>query len=166
MSSRMFTRRDHEVPGLNTASLSDLIFTALFFFMIVTHMREVQVKVKYQVPQGTELERLTKKSAVSYIYIGKPLKSEGKAQRGDDDKDANDGRETAIQLNDKLATADDVAAYIAAERSRMAPEDLKKMTVSIRADRHTRMGVVTEVKQALRKAGALKVNYSAEQSKR
>lgn len=77
MSNRMFRRRDHEVPGLNTASLPDLIFTVLFFFMIVTHMREVQVKVKYQVPQGTELERLTKKSAVSYIYIGKPLLPDG-----------------------------------------------------------------------------------------
>lgn len=157
MSNRMFRRRDHEVPGLNTASLPDLIFTVLFFFMIVTHMREVQVKVKYQVPQGTELEKLTKKSAVSYIYIGKPLQPTG-------GKTAS-GTQTAIQLNDKLAGPDDIAAYISAERSRMAPEDLKRMTVSIKADKHTRMGVVTEVKQSLRKAGALKVNYSAEQSK-
>ncbi len=157
MSSRMFKRRDHEVPGLNTASLPDLIFTVLFFFMIVTHMREVQVKVKYQVPQGKELERLTKKSAVSYIYIGKPLQpGSGKTAPG---------AQTAIQLNDKLAGVEDIAAYISSERSRMAPEDLKRMTVSIKADKHTRMSVVTEVKQSLRKAGALKVNYSAEQSK-
>ncbi len=156
MSNRMFRRRGPEVPGLNTASLPDLIFTVLFFFMIVTHMREVQVKVKYQVPQGTELERLTKKSAVSYIYIGKPLLPDGGK--------GTPGAETAVQLNDKLADTDDIAAYIAAERARMSPEDLKKMTVSIRADRHTRMGVVTEVKQSLRKAGALKINYSAEQS--
>lgn len=156
MSNRMFKRRNHEVPGLNTASLPDLIFTVLFFFMIVTHMREVQVKVKYQVPQGTELERLTKKSAVSYIYIGKPLLP--------DDGKGTSNSKTAVQLNDKLADTNEIAAYIAAERARMSPEDLKKMTVSIRADRHTRMGVVTEVKQSLRKAGALKINYSAEQS--
>lgn len=156
MSNRMFRRRDHEVPGLNTASLPDLIFTVLFFFMIVTHMREVQVKVKYQVPQGTELERLTKKSAVSYIYIGKPLLPDGNK--------TTSNAETAIQLNDKLADTSEISAYIAAERARMAPEDLKKMTVSIRADKHTRMGFVTEVKQSLRKAGALKINYSAEQS--
>ena len=62
----MFKRRKYEVPGLNTASLPDLIFTVLFFFMIVTHMQKVAVKVKYQVPQGTELTRLTKKSA--YLY--------------------------------------------------------------------------------------------------
>lgn len=68
----MFKRRKYEVPGLNAASLPDLIFTVLFFFMIVTHMQKVAVKVKYQVPQGTELTRLTKKSAVTYIYIGYP----------------------------------------------------------------------------------------------
>ena len=150
MDSRMFRRRDHEVPGLNTASLPDLIFTVLFFFMIVTHMREVQVLVKYQTPHGTELEKLTKKSAVSYIYIGEPI--DGHAP-------------TAMQLNDKLADTDDIAAYISAERARMTPDDLKKMTVSIRADRHTRMGMITDVKQTLRKVGALKINYSAEQEK-
>ena len=64
----MFKRTRREIPGLNTSSLPDLIFTVLFFFMIVTHMRKVTLKVKYQVPQGTELTRLTKKTAVSYIY--------------------------------------------------------------------------------------------------
>ena len=65
----MFKRKDHSVPGLNTASLPDLIFTVLFFFMIVTHMKENQMKVKYQVPEGTKLERLAKKSTISHIYI-------------------------------------------------------------------------------------------------
>ena len=61
------------MPELNTSSLPDLIFTMLFFFMIVTTMREVTLKVQFQVPQGTELEKLEKKSLVSFIYIGKPL---------------------------------------------------------------------------------------------
>lgn len=61
------------MPELNTSSLPDLIFTMLFFFMIVTSMREVTLKVQFQVPQGTELEKLEKKSLVSFIYIGKPL---------------------------------------------------------------------------------------------
>ena len=59
-----------EMPELNTSSLPDLIFTILFFFMIVTTMREVTLKVKFTVPTGTELEKLEKKSAVSFIYVG------------------------------------------------------------------------------------------------
>ena len=65
----IYRRRKHDIPELNTASLPDLIFTILFFFMLVTHMRKTTVKVKYQVPQGTELTKLVKKSAISYIYI-------------------------------------------------------------------------------------------------
>ena len=96
----MFKRTRREIPELNTSSLPDLIFTVLFFFMIVTHMRKVTLKVKYQVPQGTELTRLTKKTAVSYIYIGKPVT--GTVQGN-----------TVIQLNDKYATTTDIIDYIA-----------------------------------------------------
>ena len=144
----MFKRTRREIPGLNTSSLPDLIFTVLFFFMIVTHMRKVTLKVKYQVPQGTELTRLTKKTAVSYIYIGKPVT--GTVQGN-----------TVIQLNDKYATTTDIIDYIAAEKSRMSPEDQQQMTVSIKADRSTKMGIILEVKQALRKSKALKISYSA-----
>jgi biopolymer transport protein ExbD len=144
----MFKRTRREIPGLNTSSLPDLIFTVLFFFMIVTHMRKVTLKVKYQVPQGTELTRLTKKTAVSYIYIGKPVT--GTVQGN-----------TVIQLNDKYATTTDIIDYIAAEKSRMSPEDQQQMTVSIKADRNTKMGIISEVKQALRKSKALKISYSA-----
>ena len=58
------------LPELNTSSLPDLIFTMLFFFMIVTSMREVTLKVQFKVPAATELEKLEKKSLVSFIYIG------------------------------------------------------------------------------------------------
>ncbi|MDD7075501.1 MAG: biopolymer transporter ExbD [Prevotella sp.] len=145
----MFKRKDHSVPGLNTASLPDLIFTVLFFFMIVTHMKENQMKVKYQVPQGTKLERLAKKSTVSHIYIGKPYKG---------------GRDNAVQVNDKIVDAADVEDFIAAERKRMAPDDAKNMTVSIKADKKADMGVVTDVKQSLRRANALKILYSGKKS--
>ncbi len=143
------------VPTLNTASLPDLIFTVLFFFMVVTHMRKVTLKVKYTVPQGTELTRLTKKSAVSYIYIGRP-NTPSHIQ-------TTDG--SAIQINDKYATTADIVDYIAAEKRRMSPEDKSRMTVSVKADRNTRMRVITDVKLALRKADVRKISYSATKKK-
>lgn len=143
----MFRRRlRHDVPALNTASLPDLIFTVLFFFMIVTHMRQVTLKVQYQVPAGTELTKLTKKSAVTYIYIGNREERNG---------------ETCIQMNDKLISVDEVQDYVIAERNSMSPDDAAAMTVSIKADRLVPMGIITDVKQALRKANALRINYSA-----
>ena len=148
-------RPQRTVPTLNTASLPDLIFTVLFFFMVVTHMRKVTLKVKYTVPQGTELTRLTKKSAVSYIYIGRP-NTPGHTP-------TTDG--SAIQINDKYATTADIVDYIAAEKRRMSPEDKSRMTVSVKADRNTRMGVITDVKLALRKADVRKISYSATKKK-
>lgn len=146
-----FRRRTHSVPGLNTSSLPDLIFTVLFFFMIVTHMRKTVLKVHFQVPQGTELTRLTKKSAVSYIYIGKPSR----------DMQAIAGTEPRIQLNDKFASAEDITDYMETEQNRMSPEDRQQMTVSIKADKHTKIHVMIDVKQALRQAKALRISYSA-----
>lgn len=144
-------RRHHSVPALNTAALPDLIFTVLFFFMIVTHMQKVAVKVKYRTPQGTELTRLTKKSAVSYIYIGRPNAGMRHAY----------GNDYRVQLNDKFASPAEVADYVSAERDRMSPEDQQQMTVSIKADRGTHMQLINDVKQALRQAKALRINYSA-----
>lgn len=146
-----FRKKSHDVPELNTSSLPDLIFSVLFFFMIVTHMRQVTLKVECRVPQGKNLTRLTKKSAVSHIYIGKPTK----------DLQGKYGEETQIQLNDKLATAPEVMDYMAAEKKRMSAEDQRLMTVSIKADKDTKMGVITDVKQALRQAKAIKISYSA-----
>ena len=143
----LYRRSSHQVPGLNTAALPDLIFTVLFFFMIVTHMRKVELKVQYKVPAGTELTRLTKKSTVTYIYIGRQAGS--------------DQQKMCIQVNDKLVEVPDIIDYIIEERNRMAPEDVEKMTVSIKADRQADMGLITDVKLALRQVNALKINYSA-----
>lgn len=144
----MYRHHSHEVPGLNTSSLPDLIFSVLFFFMIVTHMRKANVMVKYKVPAGTELTRLTKRSATSYLYIGTPM-------------GATSDSPSAIQLNDKLVSIPEVQAYMKSEKKHLREEDRDNMEVSIKADQNTKMGVITDVKQALRQANVLRINYSA-----
>ena len=151
-----FHKKSHEVPGLNTSSLPDLIFSVLFFFMIVTHMRQVTLKVECRVPQGKQLTRLTKKSAVSYVYIGKPTQ----------DLKGKYGNDTQIQLNDKFATVPEVMDYVTAEKKRMSPEDQRLRTFSIKEEKDTKMGVITDVKQALRRAKALKRNSSSTEKTR
>ena len=139
------------MPELNTSSLPDLIFTMLFFFMIVTTMREVTLKVQFQTPTATELEKLEKKSLVTFIYIGKPTQ----------DLQAKMGAETRIQLNDRFADVSEVQDYIYQERELMNESDQPFMQVSIKADKDTKMGIITDVKQALRQSYALNISYSA-----
>lgn len=143
------------MPPLNTSSLPDLIFTLLFFFMMVTTMREVTLKVQFKLPQATELQKLEKKSLVTFIYVGKPT-NEFRAKMGS---------ESRIQLNDAFAEISEIQDYIAQEKSAMKEEDQPYMTVSLKVDKETKMGIVTDIKQALREAYALKINYSAVNSK-
>ena len=152
----IFRRRSHDIPELNTASLPDLIFTILFFFMLVTHMRKVAVKVKYQVPQGTELTKLVKKTAITYLYIGKPMNEIGQLA----------GDSLCIQMNDKLVDVAEIKSYLVKERATMAAEDKKQMSVSIRADKETPMGRIIDIKQSLREANVLNVNYAATKKKK
>ena len=141
------------MPELNTSSLPDLIFSMLFFFMMITTMREVTMKVQFRAPQGTELEKLEKKSLVTFIYIGQPTAQFQKQM----------GSETRIQLNDKFEDVSAVQDYIYQERENMKEEDQPFMSVSLKVDKETKMGIVTDVKQALRQAYALNINYSATQ---
>ena len=142
-----------EMPALNTSSLPDIIFMLLFFFMSVTSMKEVTYKVSVQNPQATELTKIEKKSLVRYIYVGTPT-AEFRKQFG---------AETRIQLDDSFADAKEIGDFIINERSSMAEEDQGKMTVSIKADKETKMNVITDIKQELRRSYALRISYAATQ---
>ena len=144
-------KESREMPELSTSSLPDLIFTILFFFMMVTTMREVTLKVKFTVPQGTELEKLEHKSDVSFIYVGPPT----------DNLRGQFGTGTRIQLNDRYADTREVMDFVAQERQGM--KDQTKQVISIKADQMTQMGIITDIKEVLRKSYALKLNYSASQ---
>ena len=144
-------RRNHEVPSLNTASLPDLIFAILFFFMIVTHMRKVNLKVRYKTPQGTELTHLSRKTNTTYIFIGQL----GSAQSQQD-------AAVCIQVNDKVVSLDELSAFLQREqRQARKSGEAQQLTVCLKADRHAPMRVVEGVKMALRKANMLHVNYYA-----
>jgi biopolymer transport protein ExbD len=140
-----------ELPPISTASLPDIVFMLLFFFMVSTTMREVTYKVRMHLPEATELDKLEKKSLVSYIYIGEPLpmyqKTFGKAPR--------------IQLDDQFAEVSDVQNFVIAEREARAEEERPALITSLKIDENTKMGIVNDVKQELRKSAALNINYSS-----
>jgi len=149
--SRFKKNKDEGTPAISTASLPDIIFMLLFFFMVTTVMREVELKIRVRVPQATELQKLEKKSLVSYIYIGKPLKKYQKVF----------GTEPRIQLNDAFAEVSDIQQFILKEREARNEKEVPLMTTSLKVDEDVKMGIVTDVKQELRKVNALKINYSA-----
>lgn len=146
-----FTRKGKGgTPVISTASLPDIVFMLLFFFMVTTVMREVTLKVKISPPEATEIKKLEKKSLVSYIYVGPPIKALIDIY----------GTEPRIQLNDTYATVKDLPEYIIAEREARDEKEVPFMTTSLKVDKDAKMGIISDIKQELREMNALKINYS------
>jgi len=142
-----------ELPPISTASLPDIVFMLLFFFMVSTTMREVTYKVDITLPAATELTKLEKKSLVSYIYVGEP-----KPQFRN-----KFGVAPRIQLNDQFASVGEIQDYVIAEREARDEAERPFMITSLKVDENTKMGIVSDIKQELRKSAALHINYSSRQ---
>jgi biopolymer transport protein ExbD len=137
-----------ERPEINTGSMADIVFILLFFFMVITTMRESTLLVRFTPPSATEIHKLERKALVSNIYIGQPINT------------AAFGTDSRIQLNDQFADVSDITAFILAEREARHEADVPFLTTSLKVDKDTRMRIVTAVKQELRLVGAFRLNYS------
>lgn len=137
-------------PAISTASLPDIVFMLLFFFMVSTVMREVTLKVENSKPKATEIKKLERKSLVTYIYVGKPKQAYIPMV----------GEEPRLQLNDAFAQVKDIQQFVITEREAINEAERPLMTVSIKADADVKMGLITDIKQELRKSNTLKINYS------
>ncbi len=137
-------------PAISTASLPDIVFMLLFFFMVTTVMREVTLLVENKKPYATEVKKLEKKNLVTYIYVGKPKQA----------LQSTMGTEPRIQLNDAFANINEIQPFVIQEREAINEAEKALMTVSIKADQSVKMGLITDIKQELRKANTLKINYS------
>lgn len=149
--ARFIKNDKKETPAISTASLPDIVFMMLMFFMVSVSMRSTDRMVQVRVPRATEVAKLERKELCSYIYIGTPTQA----------YQAQYGTESRIQLNDSFRNTDEIRDFIAAERDNLSEVDRPFMTVSIKADQDTRMGIITDVKQQLRRCSALKIMYGA-----
>lgn len=127
-------KRASTKQNIPTASLPDIVFMLLLFFMVTTTLREVDVLVSFRLPEAKAIEKIENKRLVSYVWVGQ------------------DGR---IQLNDSITQLTDIQKIMYAKRVA-----LPNVIVSLRIDKSSQMGIVTDIQQELRKASCLRINYS------
>ncbi len=146
-----FKKRKKGLPAVNTAALPDIVFMLLFFFMVTTTMRETSLKIEApRLPSATEIKKLEHKSLVSTIYVGKA-------------KDNKYGTGyNRIQLNDKIASPEDVPSFILRAREDVPENQIPFMTTSIKADKESSVGIITDIRLKLRDVNALKLSYSTQ----
>ena len=148
--SKFRRKKGKGMARINTASLPDIVFMLLFFFMVATVMRDSSLKIKNNLPSAADTEKLGQKNLIMFIYAGPPS----------DNYKERYGTEARIQLNDKLANINDIGAFVAAERATKREEEVPMLITALKVDKSTNMGLVSDVEQALRKAGQLKINYT------
>lgn len=148
--SKFNNARNEDTPEVSTASLPDIVFMLLFFFMTVTVMKDDSLKVVNELPNASEVKRLEKKDRIITIYIGRPqLKWEPLV-----------GKEPKIQVHDKFISVSEVGSFVISQIEKM-PEDTRPYTtISLKVDKKANMGLISDVKEELRKVNALKVNYT------
>ena len=128
-------KRSNTKQEIPTSSMPDIIFMLLLFFMVATTLKEVDVFVQYKLPEAQAIEKIENKRLISYIWVGKNGK---------------------IQLNDSIVDIDEIQDIMYKKRV-----ELPNVIVSLRIDKESDMGVVTDIQQALRKASTLRINYSS-----
>ncbi|MFC5047351.1 ExbD/TolR family protein [Aquimarina hainanensis] len=148
--SKFKKKKSGELPAISTASLPDIVFMLLFFFMVATVMRQNTLMIDNKLPSADQIEKLDKKDLVMYIYAGKPSARYR----------ASAGNQARVQLNDKFAEVDEIKAFILAERASKREELLPFLTTALKVDGDTNMGLVGDIKKELRDVQALKINYT------
>lgn len=144
-----FKKNQKAEPAISTASLPDIVFMLLFFFMVTTVLREQDLLVEQKIPQATQLQKLQKKTLISYLFIGKP-KNTGLY-----------GTEPRVQANDALIMTPDIIQWVNQERDLLPESDRGLITISLKADRDVKMGPISDVQTELREADARRILYAS-----
>ena len=144
-----FGKKAKTSENIPTSALPDIIFMLLFFFMVTTVLREQDILVEQKLPQATQLQKLQKKTLISYIYVGKPKNT------------ALYGSEPRVQANDALLDTKAIVQWVNQERDQLAEADRGLITISMKADRDVKMGPISDVQTELREADARRVLYAS-----
>ncbi|WP_420402103.1 ExbD/TolR family protein [Flagellimonas sp.] len=145
-----FKKSKKGMPAISTASLPDIVFMLLFFFMTVTTIKDYPMLVDNELPKADQVKKLEKKDRVIEIYVGKPTEDLAKVL----------GTEPKIQLDKRLANVNEVAPYVLSELAKKPDAIRNLVTVSLKVDKKVGMGIVSDIKEELRKVNLLKVNYT------
>lgn len=144
-----FKKKTNTSESIPTSALPDIIFMLLFFFMVTTVLRESDMLVEQKLPQMTQLQKLEKKTLISYLYVGRPKNT------------ALYGTEPRIQANDVLIGTKDILLWVNQEKDKLSEAERDQITISMKADREVKMGPISDIQFELREADARKLMYAS-----
>ncbi|MFT6053363.1 MAG: biopolymer transport protein ExbD [Roseivirga sp.] len=145
-----FKKKSSATQEIPTAALPDIIFMLLFFFMVTTVLRETEILVKQEIPRADQLVKLEKKKLVTYLYVGEP-------------KEDQFGTESLVQANDAFIGIDGIIQWVNQEKDKLSEAERDQITISMKVDKNTKMGIIVDIQTQLRDANARKIMYATPQ---
>jgi biopolymer transport protein ExbD len=143
-----FKKKTEVSQNIPTSSMPDVVFMLLFFFMVTTELRKTSIEVKQQIPKATQLRKLMRKSLVTNLYIGEPIKAQ------------QFGKEPKIQADDVFIDTKDIIRWVNEQKAKLEEVERDQLTVALKVDRDAKRGIISDVETELRKANARKILYS------
>jgi biopolymer transport protein ExbD len=144
-----FKKKTAVKQDIPTASMPDVVFMLLFFFMVTTQLREKTIEVQQRIPEATQLRKLQRKTLVTNLFIGAPKKTE------------QYGTEPKIQAEDVFIEPRDIFLWVNREKDKLAENERDQLTVSLKVDSEAKRGIIADVETELRKANARKILYTS-----
>lgn len=144
-----FKKKTKTSENIPTSALPDIIFMLLFFFMVTTVLREQDILVEQKLPQATQLQKLEKKTLISYLFVGKPKNT------------SLYGTEPRVQANDVLINTKDIVLWVNQEKDKLSEVERDQITISMKADKDVKMGPISDIQFELREADARKLLYAS-----
>lgn len=144
-----FKKKTKAETNIPTSALPDIIFMLLFFFMVTTVLREQEILVEQKIPQATQLQKIQKKTLISYLYVGQPKNT------------SLYGSEPRIQANDVLINTSDIVLWVNQQKDNLSEAERDQIWISLKADRDVKMGPISDIQFELREADARKLMYAS-----
>lgn len=144
-----FKKKTKAETNIPTSALPDIIFMLLFFFMVTTVLREQEILVEQKIPQATQLQKIQKKTLISYLYVGQPKNT------------SLYGSEPRIQANDVLINTSDIVLWVNQQKDALSEAERDQIWISLKADRDVKMGPISDIQFELREADARKLMYAS-----
>lgn len=117
--------------------------------MVTTVLREQTILVEQKIPQATQLQKIQKKTLISYLYIGKPKNT------------SLYGSEPRLQANDVLINTSDLVLWVNQQKDALSEAERDQIWISLKADRDVKMGPISDIQFELREADARKLMYAS-----
>lgn len=139
-------KKSTQSAEISTASMPDIVFLLLFFFMVTATIKTEDESLKVDIPKAQAITQVKKKFLIKELHIGFP-------------KDQQLGSTARISAEGRFIDISEVGQWVLEQKSSLDEVYKDQMIVLLKADEKVDMGLIGDIQSELRKYNARKVLF-------